>query len=237
MSRRALTLCFVAAMSLALIVLLPLQLVLGSVGPGGNLRADEAAGTLWHGSLRRVNWHGQPLGDITLKLQPLPLLAGARRVRLLGDTLSLTVVRGRIHGMENGNGSLLFDRLDASSQLSARISMQDASVTFTDRGCRHTGGLIQVMLEFKAASLPAIPLTGRISCTGQSARLTLAPDRAAPPPAIALEATLQIEHDGRYSLQSIVRGADPAVRTVLLAAGFSEGPAGMSRVDAGSLID
>lgn len=237
MSRRALTLCFLAAMALSLLVCLPLPLALDTTRPAAHFRADEATGTLWHGHLRRVHWHGQPLGDITLKLQPLPLLTGARRVRLLGDTLSLTLLRGRMWGMEDGKGSVFFERLDAAAPLSARISMQDASVTFTDRGCRNAGGVVQVMLEFNAGSLPAIALTGRLACAGQSARLVLAPDPDAPPPAIALEAILQIEQDGSYRLQSLVRGPDPAVQTALVAAGFLEGPGGMSRVDVGNLVD
>lgn len=233
MSRRVLVLSFAAAFALAALLLLPLRFALGGLDLDRmGIGAGEAAGTVWHGRLRAARWRGQALGDVALRLQPLPLLGGVRRVHLAGDTLSLDLLQGRVRGLDAGNGELVLEGLDRLPGASLRIALQDAAMRFDRDGCRHADGAVRV--ELRVASLPAIALSGRLSCAGEVGRLALASDPAA---VIALEAILEIERDGGYRLQSLARSDDPATRLALQLAGFQEGPAGMSRVDAGGTGD
>lgn len=243
MSRRGLLLCFAVAFVAAMPLLLPLRLVSGRLGvAGGSLAADEIAGSVWSGRLRGLRWHQRPLGDVSLRLQPLPLLAGVRRLRVESDATSsgarsLAILQGRVRGVEDGNGEFVLAGFPGLPDATARISLRGAALTFSDDRCRGAEGEVRVELQLPAAaSAQPVALAGRLACAGQLGRLVLAPEASAAQP-LALEATLEIEADGRYRLQSLARSDDPGTRLALQLAGFQDSPAGMSRVDAGSLAE
>lgn len=239
MSGRRLAGWFAGAFALALLLSVPLQLGLPRLPLPPGLSAAEAGGNLWHGELRDLRWRGTDFGDVRTGLSPLSLLTGRQRLWLRTPQARLALDRGRLRGIHGGNGVL---PLPSLSGLALRASLEDVRVLFDDAGCHEAGGRVRIEATLPqgalpqgtsiGSTLPPMLLTGSPACEGRAASLALVPEAAGP---LHLEATLTIEADGRYLLQSLARSDDPAVRMALLATGFQEAPGGLSRVDSGRL--
>lgn len=230
MSGRHLAWWFAGGFALALLLCLPLQLVLPRLSPPPGLSATGISGSLWSGRLRNAEWNGAALGDLRLGLSPLPLLTGRRELWLRSGQAGLSLSSGRLRGIDDADGVL---QLPPLSGLPLRGSLEDARMLFDAEGCRSAGGRVRIELTLPGDALPPILLAGAPACEGRSGKLALLPEEAGGP--LPLEATLTVEADGAYSLQTLARSDDPAIRTALLAAGFQEAPGGLSRVDAGRL--
>lgn len=50
---------------------------------------------------------------------------------------------------------------------------------------------------------------------------------------LMLEASVTLDADGGYTVQTVTRSEDAAIRAVLLGAGFQAAPGGLSRIDRG----
>lgn len=218
------------AFLLAVLVLVPLQLVLPRIGLAAGLGAVEAAGSLWNGRLRAAHWRGQDLGDIRVGLAPLPLLAGRQQLRLRSASARVVLSHGRVVGLAAGDGVVPLPPL---AGVGLRALLEDTRLLFDAVGCREAGGRVRVELTLPLDVLPPMVLTGTPACEGGGGRLVLRPEDASAP--LALEATLDIESDGRYRLQALARGDHPALRAALAAAGFQAAAGGMSRVSDGHL--
>lgn len=227
--RRGLAWAF-AAFAVAMLLLAPLQLVLPRIGLPTGLGALEAGGSVWNGHLRAAHWRGQPLGDLQIGLAPLPLLAGRQQLRLQGGSARLLLSRGRRAGLAAGDGVVA---LPPIAGVGLRALLDDARLLFDAGGCREARGRVRVELTLPLDALPPMILSGTPVCEGRGGRLVLLPEDASGP--LALEATLDIEADGRYRLQALARGDNPALRRALQAAGFQAAAGGMSRVDEGHL--
>ena len=219
-----------AAFALAVLLLVPLQLMLPRIGLPAGLGAVEAGGSVWSGRLRAAHWRGQPLGDLKVGLAPLPLLAGRQQLRPESDSARLLLSRGRVTGLAAGDGVVA---LPPIAGLSLRALLDDARLLFDADGCREARGRVRVELTLPLDALPPMILSGTPACDGRDGRLVLLPEDAGG--ALALEATLEIEADGRYRLQALARGDNPAIRPALQAAGFQSAAGGMSRVAEGRL--
>jgi general secretion pathway protein N len=236
MTRRRLLACFGMTLALAALLLMPLSLAIRALGlDASGLAAIEAAGTVWHGTLRKASWRGQPLGDLSLALQPGPLLTGVRRIRLSGDGFSAAVLTGRIDGVADARGELMLQDIGVPGA-TARISLHQATMRFADDRCLSAEGTVRVLLVLPALRA-GIQLAGPLACVGDLGRLVLATDPTAGAAPVTVETIVEVSHDGRYRLQSLARSDDPGVRLALQLAGFQHGPAGQSRVDSGRLGD
>lgn len=229
MSGRRLGLWFAGGFALALVALLPLQLLLPKLSPPG-LSATAISGSLWRGDLRNAEWNGARLGDVRLGLSPLPLLSGRRELWLRSAQASLSLSSGRLRGIDDAHGVL---PLPPVQGLSMRASLEGARLLFDAEGCHGAGGRVRIELSLADDALAPVILSGTPACEGRSGRLVLLPEQPGGP--LLPEATLTVEADGGYRLQSLVRSDDPAIRLALLAAGFQDAPGGLSRVDSGRL--
>lgn len=229
MSGRRLGWWFAGGFALALVALLPLQLLLPKLSPPG-LSATAISGSLWRGELRSAEWNGARLGDIRMGMSPLPLLAGRREFWLRSAQAGLTLSSGRLRGIDDADGVL---PLPPVQGLAMRASFEDARLLFDAGGCHGAGGRVRIEVSLPDDPLPPFILAGSPACEGRGARLVLLPEQPGGP--LLPEATLTVEADGGYRLQSLVRSDDPAVRLALLAAGFQDAPGGLSRVDSGRL--
>ncbi|MEN1959273.1 type II secretion system protein N [Luteimonas sp. MJ246] len=230
MSGRGLAWWFAGSFALALLLSVPLQVVLPRLALPPGLSALDASGSLWRGELRQLHWRGAAFGDVRTGLSPLPLLTGHRRLWLRTPQAQLAIAGGRLHGIDGGNGVL---PLPSLSGLDLRASLEDVRLLFDDTTCRQAGGRVRIEAALPQGALPPLLLTGSPACAGRTGILSLVPENADGP--LHLEASLTIEADGRYALQTLARSDDPAVRMALLAAGFQEAPGGLSRVDSGRL--
>ncbi|MBB1472435.1 type II secretion system protein N [Luteimonas sp. MC1782] len=218
------------AFLLALLLLVPLQLLLPRIGLPPGLGAVEAGGSLWNGRLRAAHWRGQAVGDLRIGLAPLPLLAGRQQLHLRNDSARVVLSRGRLAGLGDGDGVV---PLPPFAGVGLRALLEDARLLFDAGGCREAGGRVRVELTLPLDTLPPMILAGIPACEGDGGRLVLVPEDASAP--LGLEATLDIEADGRYRLQALARGDNPAFRAALQAAGFQAAAGGMSRVSEGHL--
>lgn len=232
MSGHRLRLVSAIAFAAALLLLMPLQLVLPRLALPPGLSATEIRGSLWRGELRGLHWRGAELGDIRTALSPLHLATGRQRLRLRAPTARLALEAGRLRGIDDAHGVLPLPPLPG---LALRAAFEDARLLFDAEGCREAGGRMRIEAALPGDALPPVVLAGTPACSGRTGILALASEDAASP--LRLEATLSIETDGQYTLQSLARSDDPAVRTGLLLAGFQEAPGGLSRVDTGQLAD
>ncbi len=230
MSGRRLALWFSAALALGLLAFAPLQLLLPRLSLPPALSATRVEGHLWHGRLRQAQWRSTPLGDIRLGLSPLPLLSGRARLWLRGPDASLVLHAGRLRGIARANGVV---PLPAPPGLSLRASLEDADLVFDEDGCRQAGGRVRIELTLPNDVMPPMLLAGAPACEGGQGVIALVAEQAGGAPQV--ETRLEIDRDGGYRLQTFARGDDPAMRMVLLTAGFQQAPGGLSRVDAGHL--
>lgn len=221
-----------AGLGVAVLALVPLRLPLERLDVPAALAATDASGTVWSGTLHRVHWNGRPLGDIDVALQPLALLGGVQRVRLDGAGASLVLLHGRQRGFDDAHGSLAIQRVAGLGGLDVRLDLDDAAIVFDATGCRAAGGGVRLALSLPAAPTPLLELAGTPACVGGIARVMLAP-AAGTDAAPDVDASLEVGADGSWRLHALVRGADPSTRLALQAAGFQEGPGGLSRAENG----
>lgn len=230
MSGRRLAWWFAGGFALALLLFLPLQLVLPRLSPPPGLSATAISGSLWRGRLRSAEWNGVALGDLRLGLSPLSLFTGRRELWLRSAHARLSLSSGRLRGIDDAEGVL---QLPPLAGLALRASLEDAGMLFDAEGCRSAGGRVRLELGLPGNALAPVILSGTPACEGRSGRLVLLPEQPGGP--LLPEATLTVEADGGYRLQSLVRSDDPAIRLALLAAGFQDAPGGLGRVDSGRL--
>lgn len=232
MSRRRLTLLFVAALALMLVVLLPLRLALGWIGfDRHGIAAIDATGSIWNGRLRNAVWRGRSLGDMEVSLRPLSLLTGVRGIDFSTRELSGSLSSGRIDGVERVNGEVVLERIESMPGLSLRIMLRDVALLFGDRRCAKAAGQVAIDASFAGLDTP-IRLQGAPACDGEYARVELV-STGTP----RIDATLQFDADGRYRVHTRVDDADPATALGLQVAGFQRTPSGLGRVDEGNVID
>src|SRR5690606_3797367 len=85
---------------------IPLPLALQLPGLSPPLAAAGATGTLWHGQLDGARWGRTPLGRLSLRLSPWPLLAGQLQLHVTGPHLAAQVLRGPRNGVQQARGRL-----------------------------------------------------------------------------------------------------------------------------------
>lgn len=229
MSGRQLSAWFAAAFLAGLLLALPLQLVLPRLAPSG-LAATAVDGSLWRGHLHTARWNGVELGNLRLGLAPLSLLTGSPTIHLGGTQADAALATGRRRGLAGADGVL---PLPPIAGLRLRASLEDARLLFDGEGCHGAGGRVRIEARLPGDAAPPLVLSGTPACHGRSGRLELLPEQAGG--AVQLSATLSVDADGSYVLQTQARSDDPGIRAILLASGFQDVPGGLSRVDDGRI--
>lgn len=231
MTRKLVLLGLVAA--LAALATLPLSLTSARLAQSG-LAANEAAGSVWGGTLRAAQAAGQSLGDVSVGLRPLPLLLGRRELDLSGAGWSARVVEGRRNGVLAGQGLLPSVAPTLVPGASLQVSLQQARLVFEDGHCIDAGGSVAALLQWQEdIALPELQLEGPVACAGGSGRITLATGASA---LVPVQLVVTVGGDGVYQLQATAQAADPASRAMLLLAGFQDTPSGLGRAVEGKLL-
>lgn len=230
---RRLALAWTLGVAFMAVATAPLSLLVGPLllAPRG-LLAVEASGSVWHGVLRSAHWRGQSLGDVSIRLQALPLLLGQRRLRVGTASWQGTLLDGSRHGLIGGNGIVTLPAMDALAGATLSLSMRDAVLVFEDRQCGEASGSLQTTLQTAGSTLPDLRLSGALSCQREQGRVVLASAADAP---LRVDAILTLAADGGYTLQSTAQAQDPASKLALQLAGFRETPSGLVRSDSGHL--
>lgn len=224
------TVFFLAALTVALLVLLPLRLAAGWFDLGGRgLAAREAEGSLWFGRLREARFGPVILGDVDARLNLLPLFLGRARLSLHRDADAggpldgaVTVTRNSF-ALDDLTGQLRTGPLFGPLPI-ATLELSDVSVHFEGGQCERAEGLVRAGLSGEPGGLALPPaLSGALRCQAGAAVLPLAGQSGME------QVNISVEASGRWRAELVVRAGDPATIQRLTAAGFTPGAGGYVR--------
>ena len=230
------SLFFLCALVAGLILLLPLRLAaawldLAAVG----LSAREARGSVWLGTLAEARFGDAALGDLSARLDLLPLFVGRGRIALAradegGGALdgAVTVSRHRF-GVDGVTAHVPLGQRLMPLPIAA-IDLANVSVVFRDGLCDRADGLVKAVIEGAPAGL-TLPggLSGAARCDGGALLLPLVGQSG-------MESlTLRIAGGGAYRADLKMRQSAPAARDALIAAGFSPAADGFALTVTGGL--
>ncbi len=221
---------FLAALTLALLLLLPLRVAAGWFDMGGRgLAAREAEGSLWFGRLREAQFGPVLLGDVDARLNILPLFLGRARLSLHRDETAGGPLDGAIlvtrnsFGLEDMTGQLRTGSLFGPLPI-ATLDLEDVSVRFEGDQCESAEGQVRAGLAGDVAGL-GLPsgLSGALRCQDGAAMLPLAGQSGME------QVNISIRASGRWRAEILLRPTDPAAIQRLTAAGFVPGAGGYVR--------
>lgn len=230
---------FAAALLLMLVAFAPLRFALDRIdAPRLGLASAEVEGTVWSGRMRNASFHGVRLGDVHVGLRPLPLLLG--RSRLVVETgedgaapgRAVLARAGRRSGIIEATLSVPVGFSQAAVPLQGELRLQGVTAMFKGGACEEARGRVVTDVLARNADFlqwQGPELAGEVVCRGDTLVLPLRGARDG----TEVDATISLEADGRYRLQSRVITRDPALASALTLAGFRGGRDGLYRVDAG----
>ena len=236
MSRQRLLAVFALFFLIAMVLLLPLRLIIGTMiagTPGIALR--DASGNAWRGQLRGLSWGHTVIDTVSVALKPLPLFIGERHWQVETDTLTAILIQGRSRGVREAGGQIRID--DPRLPAPLTLGLQDARIVFRDGSCGEAGGSISLewMMPGDAAGelAPATPvrLEGQLQCSGASVVAGLQSADALPPGVDRIDARVEVEVDGRVTIDTVADTDASAGRLGLQLAGFETSADGMRRQD------
>jgi general secretion pathway protein N len=229
---------FLLAFALLLIACVPLRFALNHIGaPEAGLSAAKVEGAVWSGRLESASFRGVQLGDVDVSLRPLPLLLG--RSRMIVETVeapgrAVLVRDGARAGVTEATATAPIRLTRGPAPLSGQLRLQEVAVLFREGACETAEGRVTTDILSRNADFlqwQGPELTAQIACRG---RALLVPFRGARD-GTEVNATLSIEANGRYRLETRVITGDAAFATALALAGFQRRPEGLTRFDAGRL--
>lgn len=224
---------FLAMLAVALVIFLPLRLVLGWVGIGGQgMTALSARGSVWSGSLTEARFGDVALGDLAAGLSPLPLLLGRARIVIAGRAVpaaggpaagrivgAVEIARHRL-GIDDVSGTIPVGRAFAPLPITG-VDLTDVSVRFRDGNCESAEGRVLASLSGTLGGVPlAESLSGNARCDSGALLLPLTGQAGAD------GANLRLWQDGRYRAELTLAPSDPAAATALQATGFVQTQSG-----------
>jgi general secretion pathway protein N len=228
------TVFFLAAFAFSLVALFPLRLALDWFGlDDRGLAAREASGSIWLGALREAQVGPVPIGDVSARLNSLPLFLGRARVSLVrraadGSFAGALLASRHSFAFEDVTGQLRLGGQLAPLPIAA-LDLDDFSAGFADGQCRQAGGMVRATLagDLGGIVLPS-GLSGTARCDAGAVLLPLASQSGME------QLNLRLFPDGRYRAELLVRPTDPATGQRLAAAGFAPAGNGFARLVEGS---
>ncbi|MGQ0661344.1 type II secretion system protein N [Sphingosinicella sp.] len=221
---------FVAAFFFSLVALTPLGLAISWLGlDARGLAAREAQGSVWLGALKEAQLGPAPIGDVSARFHSLRLFIGQARVSLAraDETQpfegSATVSRHGF-GFDDATGHLRLGALLAPLPINA-IQLENVSIGFASGLCSRAEGRVRAMASGDVGGMSlSSGLAGNASCAGDAALLPLAGQSGME------QLNIRLFADGRYRAELLVRSQDAALGQRLVAAGFTAGNGGFTRV-------
>ena len=221
---------FIAAFAFALVALLPLRLALDWLGlDERGLAARSAEGSIWLGALKEAQLGPVPIGDVSARLNSLPLFLGRARVTLSrpaeADPFEGAAVASRhSFGIEDMTGRLRLGAVLAPLPV-ASLELDEVSAGFVSDQCARAEGRVRATLAGDLGGV-AIPsgLSGNVRCDGGALLLPLVSQTGLE------QLNLRLFADGRYRAELIVRPSDPGLGERLRTAGFVQSGGGFARM-------
>ena len=220
----------VAVFFFSLVALTPLGLAIRWFGlDTRGLAAREAEGSIWLGALREAQLGPAPIGDVSARLNSLPLFLGRARVSLarMDQTQRFegaATVSRHAFGFDNATGQLRLGALLAPLPITA-VDLQDVSIGFAGGLCSRAEGRVRAVASGDVGGMSlSSGLAGNASCAGDAALLPLVGQSGLE------QLNIRLYADGRYRAELMIRSQDAALGQRLATAGFAAGNGGFVRV-------
>lgn len=225
---------FVAAFAFALVALFPLGLAINWLGlDDRGLAAREANGSVWLGALKEAQLGRVPVGDVSARLNSLPLLLGRARVGLARAeetnpfTGAATMARNGF-GFDDVTGQLRLGSLFAPLPVTA-LDLEDVSAGFANGLCSRAEGRVRATVTGQIGGMNlASGLSGAPACAGDAVLIPLVSQSGME------QLNVRFFASGRYRIELAVRTTDAALGQQLTGAGFTPGNGGFLRIVEGS---
>lgn len=221
---------FVAVFSFALVALTPLGLAIRWFGlDARGLAAREAEGSVWLGALKEAQLGPAPIGDVSARLNTLPLFLGRARVSLARVDEAqrfegAATVSRHAFGFDDATGQLRLGALLAPLPIMA-VDLQDVSIGFSGGLCSRAEGRVRAVAGGDVGGMSlSSGLAGNAACAGDAALIPLVGQSGME------QLNIRLFADGRYRAELVVRSQDAALGQRLVAAGFTAGDGGFARV-------
>jgi general secretion pathway protein N len=220
----------VAVFFFSLVALTPLGLAIRWFGlDTRGLAAREAEGSVWLGALREAQLGPAPIGDVSARLNTLPLFLGRARISLarMDQTQRFegaATVSRHAFGFDDATGQLRLGAMLASLPIGA-VELQDVSIGFAGGLCSRAEGRVRAVATGEVGGMSlSSGLAGNASCAGDAALLPLVGQSGLE------QLNIRLFADGRYRVELMIRSQDAALGARLAAAGFAAGNGGFVRV-------
>lgn len=233
---RRMRIILISALLLGLLLFLPMRAALGLAGLERlGVAARDVRGSVWNGRIDQLMLGDMPLGSVRAGLSPVSLLMGRARFDIarkkgLADDIggALTVGFGRI-GVDDVTGVVPLGRTFAPLPVGS-LMLEDVSAYYSGDRCGHAEGRVRARMSGQMPGLNLSQgLSGVLACDGDALLLPLVSQSGME------KINLRIWRSGRYTAETRVETADPALATTLGQAGFANvGGAQMLKVE-GSL--
>lgn len=225
---------FLAALAFASVATLPLGLAIRWLGlDARGLAAREADGSVWLGALKEAQLGPAPVGDVSARLNSLPLLLGRARVTLArADEAApfegAVIISRHAFGFDDATGRLPLGALLAPLPITA-IELEDVSAGFASGLCSRADGRVRAVIGGDLGGMNlAAGFAGTASCAGDAVLIPMASQSGME------QLNVRIFASGRYRVELLVRSQDAAMGQRLGAAGFVPGNGGFLRIVEGS---
>lgn len=220
----------VAVFAFSLVALTPLGLAISWFGlDTRGLAAREADGSVWLGTLKEAQLGPAPIGDVSARLNSLPLFLGRARVSLAraDETQPFegaATVSRHAFGFDDATGQLRLGALLAPLPITA-VDLQDVSIGFAGGLCTRAEGRVRAVASGDVGGMSlSSGLAGNASCAGDAALLPLVGQSGME------QLNIRLFADGRYRAELLIRSQDAALGQRLAAAGFAAGNGGFVRI-------
>lgn len=225
---------FVAAFAFALVALFPLGLAISWLGlDERGLAARTAEGSVWLGTLKEAQIGRAPIGDVSARLNSLPLLLGRARVGLArADAANpfsgAATMERHGFGFDDVTGQPRLGSLFAPLPITA-LDLEEVSAGFASGLCARAEGRVRATVTGQIGGMNLTSgLSGTPACAGDAVLIPLVSQSGME------QLNVRFFADGRYRVELAVRTTDAAVGQQLIGAGFTQGNGGFLRVVEGS---
>jgi len=225
---------FVAAFAFALAALFPLGLAIRWLGlEERGLAARAAQGSVWLGALKEAQLGRAPVGDVSARLNSLPLLLGRARVSLARAEQAnpfegAATISRHGFGFDDVTGRLQLGGLLAPLPITA-LDLEDVSAGFASGLCSRAEGRVRATVTGQIGGMTlASGLAGAPTCAADAVLIPLVSQSGME------QLNVRFFADGRYRVELAVRTGDAVLVQQLTAAGFTAGNGGFVRIVEGA---
>lgn len=230
MTRTMLALLFATAFVVSAASAVPMEFALGLFsGQNTAIAARAVTGTIWNARMQDLRIDGFRAGNASVRLDPLSLMMGTRRLDISSARGEAVLVDGELKGAEHVRASIGGSELGLPFATEGTVRLNDVTLLFQNGNCHAASG--RIATDAFAVFSKGLELAGNLRCEDAAGIADLLGRNEEAEVALAL----RFQSDGGYRAETRVRNASPARREALLLAGFDQIGGDLVRADQGRM--